>query len=153
MKSLKVGDKVPQFSLPDENGQVIDSDDLLYQGPLVLYFYPKDDTPGCTVEACSFRDEYEVFGKYGARVVGVSADGSESHLKFKQKYRLPFTLLSDKNRKLQRLFGVKKNFLGLIDGRATYVIDRKGVIRHTFAAQLQPKKHIKEALEVIKRIK
>lgn len=149
---IKVGDKVPDFSLPNENGDTVSIKSMIGANPLVIYFYPKDDTPGCTMEACSFRDQYEVFQDLGVRVIGISSDSPQSHANFKRKYNLPFTLLSDSNKKVQQLFGVKKNFLGLIDGRVTYVLDKHGTIRHIFSSQLRPKRHIEEALEVIRSL-
>jgi peroxiredoxin Q/BCP len=152
-KPLVVGDRLPVFSLPDQNGQIVNIDSFVGQFPIVIYFYPKDDTPGCTAEACSFRDQFEDFQEMGAMVFGISADSPDSHAKFKEKYKLPYTLLSDQDKKIQKLFGVKKNFLGLIDGRVTYIVDIGGVIRHIFSSQLQPKKHITEALGILAKIK
>ena len=151
--TLGVGDQIPLFKLPDENGEVFSIEKFLGQNPLVIYFYPKDDTPGCTVEACTFRDNFEVFEELGAKVIGISSDTPQSHSKFKKRYNLPFVLLSDTDKSVQREFGIKKNFLGLIDGRVTFVADKHGVIKHVFSSQLRPKKHIDEAIRVIKRLK
>lgn len=152
-KPIEVGDKLPAFSLPNERGQTIDISNFVGQSPLVIYFYPKDDTPGCTIEACSFRDQYQGFEDLGVKVFGISSDSPESHLRFKEKYRLPYTLLSDQDKQIQKLFGVKKNFMGLIDGRVTYIIDTNGIVKHVFSSQLQPKKHIAEALRVLVHLK
>jgi peroxiredoxin Q/BCP len=118
---------------------------------LVLYFYPKDDSPGCTAEACSFRDSYEAFVQAGAQVVGVSADDAASHQAFKARNHLPFTLLSDPGGVAAKALGVKKTF-GLIAGRVTFVIDRAGVVQHRFDSQLQVNKHVEEALALVKRL-
>ncbi len=150
---LKIGDKLPQFILKDQNEDEVRISDFLGTGPLVIYFYPKDDTPGCTKEACSFRDQFAEFEDYGATIFGISSDTPESHRKFKEKYNLPYGLLSDPDKKIQQLFGVKKNFLGLLDGRVTYIIDSDGTVVHIFESQLRPKKHITEALSILKELK
>jgi peroxiredoxin Q/BCP len=111
----------------------------------VIYFYPKDDTTGCTIEACRFRDDFDSFRVTGAEVIGISDDSSESHHQFASKYGLPFTLLSDKGGTVRKLYGVKK-LLGVIPGRVTFVIDRKGIVRHVFSSQSSPARHVEEAL-------
>src|ERR1700687_1310036 len=103
---VQVGDRAPQFSLPTQTGTTTSLEDLLGKGAIVLYFYPKDDTPGCTAEACSFRDSYEVFKQAGAEVIGVSSDSEASHQQFASKHRLPFVLLSDKEGEVRKLYGV-----------------------------------------------
>lgn len=150
-KSLRVGDVAPDFTLSDQEGKAVSLRELLAAGCLVLYFYPKDDTPGCTAEACSFRDEHHEFADAGACVVGVSSDGVESHRRFAEKHRLPFRLLSDRGGDLRRRFGVPKT-LGLIAGRVTYVIDPKGVIRHIFSSQLRTRDHVEEALRLVRSL-
>jgi peroxiredoxin Q/BCP len=115
----------------------------------VLYFYPADNTAGCTAEACSFRDSYEDFTDAGAVVIGVSGDSLESHDKFATKHRLPFTLVSDRDGALRKAFGVKKS-LGFIDGRVTYVIDPEGIVRKVFSSQVLATKHVGEALAAIR---
>jgi len=117
----------------------------------VLFFYPKDDTPECTKEACAFRDGYEEFSKLDAEVVGISSDSVESHRSFAKKHGLPFTLLSDEGGKVRKLYGVP-NTLGLFPGRVTYVIDEQGVIRHVFSSQLGTKRHLEEALKIFTSI-
>ena len=149
-KKLGVGDKIPSFSLTNQAGQTVSSTELLGAGPLVIYFYPKDDTPGCTAEACAFRDQYEVFKEAGAEVVGISSDSTESHSGFAARHSLPFVLLSDPGGKLRKQFGARD--FGLIPGRYTYVVDRDGVIRHTFTSQFRATQHVEEALGVIKRL-
>lgn len=149
---IKLGDKLPLFNLIDQDSKEVRIADFIGTGPLVIYFYPKDDTPGCTMEACSFRDQFAEFEDYGAKIFGISADSPESHHEFRRKYNLPYTLLSDPDKKIQQLFGVKKNFLGLIDGRVTYIIDKRGVVVHIFESQIRPKKHITEALNILKEL-
>lgn len=150
---LKVGDKAPVFELQDQNGKLFKSTDIIGKQIVVLYFYPKDDTPGCTKEACSFRDNFEVFTDAGVSVIGISADDVESHKKFEEKYQLPFTLLADSENKVRNLFGVKGDLLGMIPGRVTYVIDQEGIIRSIFDSQMKTEKHISESLKTIKQLK
>lgn len=118
--------------------------------PLVVYFYPKDETYGCTKEACRFRDEYESFVGVGADVIGVSSDDAASHEKFKSNHRLPFTLLSDPGGKVAQAWGVKDKFG--IPGRVTYVFDKAGVLRHRFDSVIRFGKHVDEALAVVRRL-
>ncbi|QBD83624.1 peroxiredoxin [Ktedonosporobacter rubrisoli] len=146
---VKVGDQAPDFTLSDQHGNQISLSDFQDQKAVVLYFYPKDDTPGCTTEACTFRDSYEAFKDAGAEVIGVSSDDAESHRQFSTKYHLPFALLSDEGGQLRKLYGVPTT-LGLIPGRVTYIIDKQGVVRHIFSALFAAEKHIEEARKVIK---
>ena len=148
----RVGSKAPDFSLRSVSGEVIGLKDFLGERPVVLYFYPKDDTPGCTKEACAFRDEYEKFAKLDAEVIGVSSDSLESHRRFTEKHDLPFTLLSDEGGKVRRLYGVPNTF-GVFPGRVTYVIDEAGVIRHMFSSQLAAVQHVEEALKALRAIR
>jgi thioredoxin-dependent peroxiredoxin len=147
-KGLGVGDRVPDFELADQNGKPVSMGRFRGRTNIVLYFYPKDDTSGCTRESCSFRDHYEEFKDAGAEVVGVSSDSPGSHEKFASKYSLPFTLLSDPGGRVRKAFGVPAT-LGLIPGRVTYVIDKQGVIRHVFNSQFNPNAHVDEALRVL----
>ncbi|MFM2369287.1 MAG: hypothetical protein RL619_1587 [Bacteroidota bacterium] len=146
---LKVGDKIPNFKAKDTNGNDFDSQNIVGQKPLVIYFYPKDNTPGCTVQACSFRDQYEDFKDLGAEVIGVSSDSVISHQEFSKQYKLPFILLSDSDKKIKKLFGVHSRILGLIPGRVTYVIDKNGIVQLIFDSILATK-HMSKALETIK---
>ena len=148
---LGPGDRMPSFSLTDQDGRVVDSDQLLGKGPVVVFFYPKDNTAGCTREACAFRDQYEVFTDAGATVVGISSDSERSHRDFADRHRLPFTLLSDPGQKVRRAFKVRAT-LGLIAGRVTFVVDRDGVIRNTFESQVRPVQHVHEALETVRSL-
>jgi peroxiredoxin Q/BCP len=125
--------------------------DQLAGATLVLFFYPKDDTPGCTAEACAFRDGFADFQALGAQVWGVSGDNAASHQRFAARHQLPFPLLVDQGNQLRRAFGVP-NTLGVLPGRVTYVIDGKGVIRHVFNNLLDGAAHRREALEAVRRI-
>jgi peroxiredoxin Q/BCP len=149
---LNVGDKAPDFALPNQSGTMINLRDFIGKKIVVLYFYPKDFTSGCTAEACAFRDSYEVFKDAGAEVIGVSSQSVDSHQRFAQANSLPFILLSDEDGKVRKLYGAA-SALGLMPGRVTYVIDKNGTIRHMFSSQLNPKKHIEEALRIMKEIK
>jgi peroxiredoxin Q/BCP len=144
-----VGRNAPNVRLRDHDGVEVDLDSFWRSGPAVVYFYPRDDTPGCTTEACTFRDQYEDFTDVGAQVVGISADTPEKHHKFRVKHRLPFTLLSDVDGDARRSFGVKSTF-GLIPGRVTFVIDGEGVIRERFSSQFRAKAHISTSIEIIR---
>ncbi len=139
------GSAAPDFELPDQHGNSVRLSQYRGRSPVVVYFYPKDDTSGCTVEACAFRDDFEKFQATGAQVIGISDDSTESHGRFAAKYKLPFILLSDKGGRVRKLYGVKKTF-GVIPGRVTFVIDRNGIVRHTFSSQSSPGRHIEEAL-------
>jgi len=149
---LAVGDPAPDFSLPSQKGGVVNLRDLLSKSEVVLYFYPKDNTPGCTAEAKAFRDSYEVFKEMGAEVVGVSSDSVDSHIDFASRCDLPFILLSDPGGKVRKLYGVPSTF-GLLPGRVTYVIDMQGAVRHIFNSQLNATKHVEEAIGVLKSIR
>ncbi len=149
--ALKVGNKIPLFQAKDADGNLFESDKIIGQKPVVIYFYPKDNTPGCTAQACSFRDQYQDFQDLGAEVIGVSSDGSLSHQKFATKYKLPFILLSDNDQKLRKLFGVPSSLLGLLPGRVTYVADKNGIIRMIFDSMLATN-HIPKALQMIQKI-
>jgi peroxiredoxin Q/BCP len=147
--TLTAGDKAPNFTLPRSTGEAFTLSDVLGARTVVLFFYPKDDTPGCTVEACTFRDNYQAFVEAGAEVVGVSSDSGASHDRFATKHKLPMTLLTDADGKVRALYGVRPT-LGFMPGRATFVIDRSGTIVHTFVSQLRVKTHVEQALAVVK---
>ena len=154
---LKVGDKAPAFTLPDQDGKPVSLKSLLSNGTVVLYFYPKDDTPGCTKEACSFRDDFSAFKKAGAQIVGVSKDSAAAHTKFRSKYDLPFTLLADEDKVAIEGYGVwvdkvlyGRKYKGI--ERATFVIDKKGVIRAIFP-KVKVNGHSAEVLEAVKAAK
>ncbi len=149
--AINVGDTAPDFTLPSQSGQSVTLSSFQGEKPVVLYFYPKDDTPGCTTESCTFRDSFEDFQALGAEVIGISSDSPESHQQFAAKYQLPFTLVSDRNSTVRKAYGVPAT-LGLLPGRVTYVIDKSGTVRHRFNSQFNPKKHVAEALEVLKQL-
>jgi peroxiredoxin Q/BCP len=147
-----VGDVAPDFTLPSQSGEEVSIRDFIgRKRAIVLFFYPKDDTPGCTKEACSFRDGYEQFEELEAEVIGISSDSVRSHERFVEKYGLPFVLLSDEGGEVRKLYGVP-NTLGLFPGRVTYVIDEEGVVRHVFFSQLQAARHVEQALEALEAI-
>lgn len=149
--SIRTGDVAPDFELPTHKGGTLKLSDFRGKKHVVLFFYPKDETAGCTAEACSFRDNYEDFTAAGAEVVGISSDSEASHDHFASKHRLPFHLVSDRGGKTRAAYGVKSTF-GLFPGRVTYLIDKQGVVRHVFSSQLNPLKHIEETLGILKRM-
>lgn len=149
---IKTGSKIPSFALKDQDGKLFDIKELLGWKNFVIYFYPKDDTPGCTKEACSFRDQFEDFQDAGAEVIGISADSVESHKQFAEKHRLKFRLLSDPDNQVRKTFGVPADFLGLLPGRVTYIVDKTGTVRHVFNSQLNAAKHVTEALKVLQQL-
>ncbi|BAX81441.1 peroxiredoxin [Labilibaculum antarcticum] len=153
MKKMEVGSKVPTFELNDQNGQQFKLETVLGKKNLVIYFYPKDDSPGCTKEACSFRDQFEVFADADAMIIGISAQSVESHLEFAKKHRLNYTLLSDTGNKVRNLFGVPSSLFGLIPGRVTYVVNKEGKIAYLFNSQIQAQKHVDEALRIIQELR
>ena len=148
---VNIGDRAPDFTLPSQKGENVTLTQFLGKKNVVLYFYPKDESPGCTREACTFRDSYELFTDLDAEVIGVSADSVESHKAFAEHHNLPFTLLSDVDNAVRKLYGVAST-LGIIPGRVTFIIDKKGVVRHVFSSQLQPEKHIEKAREVLRKL-
>ena len=147
---LAAGDRAPLIALSDQSGVERRSDQLDGKA-LVLFFYPKDDTPGCTMEACAFRDSYSDLQALGAEVWGVSGDDAASHQRFASRHNLPYPLLVDKGNQLRKAFGVPR-VLGLLPGRVTYVIDGQGVIRHVFNNLLDGPAHRREAIEALQRL-
>lgn len=145
---VKVGDKAPDFTLPSQMGDDVTLSEFFGKKNVVLYFYPKDETKGCTKEACTFRDNYEELTKLDAEVIGVSGQSVESHKSFASHYGLPFILLSDKNNNIRELYGVPSS-MGIIPGRVTYIIDKKGIVRHIFNSQTQAPKHVEEARKTL----
>ena len=150
-EDVGVGSKAPDFTLSSQSGEMVNLSDSLGRRPVVLYFYPKDDTPGCTMEACAFRDEHDTFAKLDAEVIGVSSDSVQEHKRFAEKHHLDFTLLSDEGGKVRKLYGVP-NTCGVLPGRVTYVIDKEGMIQHIFSSQVKTSKHVEEALKSLKVI-
>ncbi len=148
---IGVGDVAPDFTLQSQRGDEVNLKRVLDRSEVVLYFYPKDNTPGCTTEAKAFRDSHEVFKEMGAEVLGVSSDSVDSHRDFAAKCDLPFIILSDDGGKVRKLYGVPTN-MGVIPGRVTYIIDGHGVVRHIFSSQMNPVRHVEEAVRVLKEI-
>lgn len=151
MKRIMTGDRAPDFTLPAHDGTLVSLADFRGKSPVVLYFYPRDETLGCTRQACGFRDTYEEFAAEGAVVLGVSADSVESHRRFAERHDLPFLLLADEDRSVREAYGVAKT-LGFLDGRATFVIDKTGSVRHVFESQLSPHRHVVEARQVVRKL-
>lgn len=147
---LRIGDKLPHFILNNENSQPVNISSIKGKY-LVLYFYPKDDTPGCVKEACSFRDAFQDLTDAGAVVYGVSSDKPQTHAEFKAKYNLPFSLLSDTGGELRKLMGVPTDLFGLLPGRVTYIFDPEGKLIEVFKSQLSPERHVQEALKIIRK--
>lgn len=147
--SLEIGDKLPEFSLKDQNGTPFFSNSLKGKAT-VIYFYPKNFTPGCTKEACSFRDAFEAYTDLGVTVIGISGDSEASHQKFAARYHLPFTLLADEKKQARRLFGVKNALLGMLPGRETFVFNEEGILTFKFNA-LGADDHIKLSLRHLKK--
>lgn len=150
-EGLKVGDQLPHFGAKDQNGNDFNIESVLGKKVLVIYFYPKDDTPGCTKQACFLRDQYEEFKEIGAEVIGISGDSVPAHRKFASKYDLPFILLSDGDKSLRKLFGVKANLLGLLPGRVTYIVDKKGIIQMVFD-DMNATNHLEKTVEKVKSL-
>ncbi len=148
--TLKVGDQAPMFSAPADDGSMIDLGEVIKKGNVVLYFYPKDETQGCTAEACSFRDNWEELVSEGGIVIGVSSDSVESHLSFKKHHKLPFILVADPDKRIRESYGVRGR---LLPPRVTFVIDRTGIIRHVYDSQLAPTHHVREALQALRSIR
>lgn len=148
---VQVGDLAPDFTLPNQAGEAVTLSGFRGQKAVVLYFYPKDDTPGCTVESCTFRDSYSDFQAAGAEVIGISSDSPTSHQQFATKHSLPFTLVSDVDSRVRQAYGVPST-LGLLPGRVTYIIDLEGKVRHIFNSQFNPKAHVSEAMKVLKTL-
>jgi peroxiredoxin Q/BCP len=148
MSELNTGDSMPDSTLVGEHGLLNLRDKI--GKPLVVYFYPADETYGCTIEACSFRDQYEDFVAAGAEVIGISRDDTSSHAKFKSNHKLPFTLLSDPGGKVSKNWGLR-TILG-IPARVTFVFDKDGVVKHRFESRIRFGKHVDEALEVVKKL-
>lgn len=150
MAELKAGDTAPDFSLMDENSRLVALKDFLGKKVVVLYFYPKDFTPGCTAEACSFRDDHKAYEDRGAAVIGVSLDSVESHTKFSQRYSLPFDILSDKSKEVAKAYGVL-GLGGFVAKRVTFIINKEGKITHIFT-KVDVRKHSEEVLKALDEV-
>jgi len=149
--AVKVGDKAPDFTLPSQMGDTVTLSEFFGKKNIVLYFYPKDESPGCTKEACSFRDNYQELTNLGAEVLGVSGQSVESHKSFATHYGLPFILLSDEDNQVRKLYGVPST-MGVLPGRVTYIIDKQGVVRSIFSSQTHAERHVEEAKKALKQL-
>ena len=149
--SVTIGDPLPNFTLEDQDGNEVSPAEQGSNQPLVLFFYPKDFTPGCTREVCDFRDQYEAFTDLGAQVIGISSDSTNSHAKFAARYGLPFRLLSDRNGKVRKLFGIKNTLLNLLPGRETFIFDQQGKLVHRYRNSMAAD-HMKQALAAVKKL-
>jgi peroxiredoxin Q/BCP len=148
---IGLGDQAPDFTLPTQSGTEVTLSEFRDKKTVVLFFYPKDETAGCTAEVCSFRDNYEVFTEAGAEVIGISSDSVSSHERFAGRYALPFTLVSDEGGEVRKRYGVPSK-LGILPGRVTYVIDRSGVVRHVFNSMVNINGHVKGALKIVQEL-
>ena len=149
--AVSVGDKAPDFTLPSQMGDNVTLSEYLGKKNVVLYFYPKDETLGCTREACSFRDSYQELTSLGAEVLGVSGQSVESHKSFATHYGLPFILLADEDNNVRKLYGVPSS-MGFLPGRVTSILDKQGVVRHIFNSQTQTQRHVEEAKAALKEL-
>ncbi len=149
MSGVRVGDLAPDFTLPDQLGEPVRLGQLVGKKNVVLYFYPRDATPGCTAEARAFRDAYDTFAAADTEVVGVSSDSIQSHKRFAAKHQLQFKLLSDRDGAVRALYGVERT-LGILPGRVTYVIDRDRVVQHVYSSQLAARRHVREARQALR---
>jgi len=148
---VEPGSPGPGFRLQTSTGEYVSLEDFHGKKSVVVYFYPRDFTKGCTAEACEFRDSYEEFKNLGAEVIGISNDNQKSHEAFASEHKLPFILLSDPNGSVRKSYGVKKTF-GLVPGRVSFVIDKNGIVRHVFSSQSRATAHVSEALAVLKSL-
>lgn len=145
---IQIGEKLPEFSLPDQTGQERNIYDLMGPKGIVIFFYPKDESPGCTKQACMFRDSFDEFTRIGIGLVGISSDSVQSHKGFAENHKLPFTILSDKGGKIRNNIKIPANLLGLLPGRVTLLLDNGGVIRHIINSQIKIEAHIEESINV-----
>lgn len=150
MASIQAGDRAPDFTLPDQDGTPVSLSEILKQSAVVLFFYPKDDTPVCTREACAFRDAYDDFAAAGATVIGISSDPAATHRRFADKHGLPFTLVSDTTGSVRAAYRVPKT-LFVLPGRTTFVIGQDGSVKLAFTNARNGERHVHEALAVVQR--
>jgi peroxiredoxin Q/BCP len=150
-KAVKLGEAAPDFTLNSADGKVVHLSDFKGKKVVVVYFYPKDETPGCTTESCAFRDKYDAFKSAGAEVIGISSDSVESHKKFAEHRKLPFILLSDPKGQVRKAWGVP-SAMGIMPGRVTYVVDKDGVVRLVFTSMLDAEKHVSEAVATVNKL-
>lgn len=150
--AIEIGDKCPNFEYKLADGSVSSIAEQIGNKNIVIYFYPKDFTPGCTKEACAFRDNYEVFQELNCEVIGVSGDSESAHDRFAKKHQLPYPLVADTNKKIRNAFGVPKNLFGLIPGRVSYIVDKTGTIRGIFNSLTDPFGHINNGIQLVKEL-
>jgi peroxiredoxin Q/BCP len=148
VRPVRVGDMIPHFSLPDQNGDMFDINMVLGKKKLVIFFYPKDGSLNCTKEACYFRDLYEAFSEVDAVLIGISGQSVESHRKFAEENKLNYTLLSDEQDEVRKLFAVPSWGFGLLPGRVTYVADTSGKVVFIIDSQFNTQRHVDEALKI-----
>lgn len=151
MASIKTGDRAPDFTATDQHGETLTLREFRGRQAVVLFFYPKDESPVCTAQACAFRDAFDEFVNAGAAVVGISQDSSDSHAKFAEHHQLPFRLITDSRGTIRKAFGVPRSLI-LLPGRVTYVIDRQGIVRHVFNSQFQADRHVSGALKCVREL-
>jgi peroxiredoxin Q/BCP len=151
MKPIDVGDPAPEFSATAADGSRVSLSEFRGKQAVVIFFYPRDNSPVCTKEACAFRDAYEEFVAAGAAVIGVSSNSDESHRSFAASQRLPYLLIADAGGELRKLFGVRNSFF-VVPGRVTFVIDREGIVRHKFNSLLNGIQHVEEALQTVRKL-
>jgi peroxiredoxin Q/BCP len=150
---MKIGEQCPDFSALNQYGERINSHDYIGKRKTVIFFYPKDFTPGCTKEVCEFRDDYNEFSELNCEIVGISSDSRKSHLDFSKRYKLNYHLLSDSKNTIRKLFQVPRNLFGLIPGRVTYIIEKNGTIIGIYNSLSNSTSHISSALECLKKHK
>ncbi len=150
--SLKTGSKCPLFELKNQDGKLIKIADYLGKENLVIYFYPKDETGGCTAQACEFRDFHDDFASLDARIMGISADSVDSHQNFAKKYKLNFDLLADEDRKVKKMFGVKSFLFDILPTRQTFVVDKRGIVVASYDALLNATYHVEFAKSVLEKL-
>ena len=148
MAQIKIGDYIPRFTLKDQHGNLFDISTYLGKKKLVIFFYPQDGSLNCTREACYFRDISEIFDEADAIIIGISSQSVESHKDFAEKNRLNYTILSDNENTVRKLFGVPGRVFGLIPGRVTYVADRTGKVVYIFDSQTEVQRHVDEAMKI-----
>jgi peroxiredoxin Q/BCP len=148
MQPIKIGDMMPQFSLPDQDGKIFDINTIIGKKKMVIFFYPQDGSLNCTKEACYFRDLTDVFNEANAVVIGISGQSVESHKKFAEENRLTYSILSDSKNVVRKLFGVPSRMFGLVPGRVTYVADKTGKVVYIFDSQTETQRHADEALKI-----
>lgn len=147
---MDIGNKIPRIKLKNQSGESQNLLSEMGENGLIIFFYPKDNTYGCTREACAFRDHYGDLQKNGYGVIGISHDDTKSHQKFATAHNLPFTLLSDSDNKARKAFGLKKSLFGLLAARVTFLVNHEGIVIHKFNSQIQFKKHLTEMVKMIR---